>query len=183
MSRVRNEQIRYQKYRLILQIHEYKRRVEDFYQPPSFGLLFCRFCYFHRDSRHWKLPFRKLHRDLWVPICVLPLSIHFLKGSFMLDTRVRAASPILIISYETFRNYSDVINSAPIGLCICDEVHFWNFEIFVELSIWWFFIKRTCFPQASLLFLLFSSAKLFILCNQGLRIIEADNSYIHPDGE
>ncbi|PAV58081.1 hypothetical protein WR25_25255 isoform F [Diploscapter pachys] len=43
--------------------------------------------------------------------------------SFMLDTRVRAASPILIISYETFRNYSDVINSAPIGLCICDEGH------------------------------------------------------------
>jgi len=29
---------------------------------------------------------------------------------------------VLIISYETFRLYSDILQSKPIGLVLCDEV-------------------------------------------------------------
>lgn len=42
--------------------------------------------------------------------------------SFMADGRVRAASPVLIISYETFRLYAKILHSSAIGMVICDEV-------------------------------------------------------------
>jgi len=32
------------------------------------------------------------------------------------------APKVLIISYETFRLYSDILQSKPIGLVLCDEV-------------------------------------------------------------
>ena len=34
----------------------------------------------------------------------------------------RTATPILIISYETFRLHADVLHSGEVGLVICDEV-------------------------------------------------------------
>lgn len=43
--------------------------------------------------------------------------------SFMADGRVRAASPVLIISYETFRLYAKILHSSAIGMVICDEGH------------------------------------------------------------
>lgn len=41
----------------------------------------------------------------------------------MADGRVRAASPVLIISYETFRLYAKILHSSAIGMVICDEGH------------------------------------------------------------
>lgn len=35
----------------------------------------------------------------------------------------RTFSPVLIISYETFRNYSDILNASEVGLLLCDEGH------------------------------------------------------------
>jgi DNA repair and recombination RAD54-like protein len=35
----------------------------------------------------------------------------------------RVMSPILIISYETFRAHADVLNKSEIGIVICDEGH------------------------------------------------------------
>ncbi|KHJ87826.1 protein, SNF2 family [Oesophagostomum dentatum] len=43
--------------------------------------------------------------------------------AYMADARVRAASPILIISYETFRLYAKILHSSAIGMVICDEGH------------------------------------------------------------
>ena len=34
----------------------------------------------------------------------------------------RTATPILIISYETFRLHAEVLHSGEVGLVICDEV-------------------------------------------------------------
>ena len=34
----------------------------------------------------------------------------------------RTATPILIISYETFRLHAEVLRSGEVGLVICDEV-------------------------------------------------------------
>ncbi|ETN86187.1 protein, SNF2 family [Necator americanus] len=43
--------------------------------------------------------------------------------AYMADGRVRAASPVLIISYETFRLYAKILHSSAIGMVICDEGH------------------------------------------------------------
>lgn len=42
---------------------------------------------------------------------------------FMLATGKRCPFPVLIISYESFRLYSKILTSGPIGLVICDEGH------------------------------------------------------------
>lgn len=34
----------------------------------------------------------------------------------------RIAQPILVISYETFRSYADILQKGDIGLVLCDEV-------------------------------------------------------------
>lgn len=34
----------------------------------------------------------------------------------------RVATPVIIISYETFRLYTDILHRSEIGLVICDEV-------------------------------------------------------------
>ncbi|CAJ0579968.1 unnamed protein product, partial [Mesorhabditis spiculigera] len=43
--------------------------------------------------------------------------------AFMNDLKIRAACPVLIISYETFRIYCNILHSAEIGMVICDEGH------------------------------------------------------------
>ncbi|CAI5437798.1 unnamed protein product [Caenorhabditis angaria] len=43
--------------------------------------------------------------------------------SFMADTKLRAAIPVLIISYETFRLYANILHSGDVGIVICDEGH------------------------------------------------------------
>ncbi|XGW22218.1 hypothetical protein V3C99_004876 [Haemonchus contortus] len=43
--------------------------------------------------------------------------------NYMADGRVRVASPVLIISYETFRLYAKILHSSAIGMVICDEGH------------------------------------------------------------
>lgn len=43
--------------------------------------------------------------------------------AYMNDGRVRAATPVLIISYETFRLYAKILHSSVIGMVICDEGH------------------------------------------------------------
>ena len=40
----------------------------------------------------------------------------------MADSRIRAAAPVLIISYETFRLYDKILHSGEVGMVICDEV-------------------------------------------------------------
>ena len=42
---------------------------------------------------------------------------------FMSDKRVRPVSPILIISYETFRLYTAILHNGEVGLVMCDEGH------------------------------------------------------------
>lgn len=42
---------------------------------------------------------------------------------FMTQYGSRTATPILIISYETFRLHADVLHSGEVGLVICDEGH------------------------------------------------------------
>lgn len=42
----------------------------------------------------------------------------------------RTPTPILIISYETFRLHSAVLHSGKVGLVICDEVR----KMYVEMS-------------------------------------------------
>lgn len=44
-------------------------------------------------------------------------------GTFMTQYGRRAATPILIISYETFRLHAAVLHSADVGLVLCDEGH------------------------------------------------------------
>ncbi|XP_065657534.1 DNA repair and recombination protein RAD54-like isoform X2 [Hydra vulgaris] len=44
-------------------------------------------------------------------------------ASFMSQQQIRAPTPILIISYETFRLHTDVLHRSPVGLVICDEGH------------------------------------------------------------
>ncbi|KJH48017.1 protein, SNF2 family [Dictyocaulus viviparus] len=43
--------------------------------------------------------------------------------AYMSDGRIRAATPVLIISYETFRLYAKILHSSSIGMVICDEGH------------------------------------------------------------
>ena len=35
----------------------------------------------------------------------------------------RIMTPILIISYETFRGHAAILTKAPVGMVICDEGH------------------------------------------------------------
>uniref|UniRef100_A0A8C5Q6U1 DNA repair and recombination protein RAD54-like n=1 Tax=Leptobrachium leishanense TaxID=445787 RepID=A0A8C5Q6U1_9ANUR len=44
-------------------------------------------------------------------------------AGFMSQHGVRVPSPILIISYETFRLHADVLHKGSVGLVICDEGH------------------------------------------------------------
>ncbi len=44
-------------------------------------------------------------------------------SSFMCQRGRRAATPILIISYETFRLHASVLHAGGVGLAICDEGH------------------------------------------------------------
>lgn len=44
-------------------------------------------------------------------------------SSFMCQHGRRAVTPILIISYETFRVHATVLHSGKVGLVICDEGH------------------------------------------------------------
>ncbi|VDM54624.1 unnamed protein product [Angiostrongylus costaricensis] len=48
---------------------------------------------------------------------------NFYLASYMTDGRMRAATPVLIISYETFRLYAKILHSSEIGMVICDEGH------------------------------------------------------------
>uniref|UniRef100_A0A914VVU3 DNA repair and recombination protein RAD54-like n=1 Tax=Plectus sambesii TaxID=2011161 RepID=A0A914VVU3_9BILA len=43
--------------------------------------------------------------------------------TFMRQTGRRAASPVLIISYETFRLHAEILHRSEIGLVLCDEGH------------------------------------------------------------
>uniref|UniRef100_A0AC35U0B7 DNA repair and recombination protein RAD54 n=1 Tax=Rhabditophanes sp. KR3021 TaxID=114890 RepID=A0AC35U0B7_9BILA len=43
--------------------------------------------------------------------------------SFMNDRSMYASTPVLIISYEGFRLYSDILSKSEIGMVICDEGH------------------------------------------------------------
>jgi len=41
---------------------------------------------------------------------------------FMSQIGTRIGTPVIIISYETFRLYADILHEREIGLVICDEV-------------------------------------------------------------
>ncbi|KAI6225709.1 DNA repair and recombination protein RAD54-like [Aphelenchoides besseyi] len=43
--------------------------------------------------------------------------------TFMDQMGKRLATPVIIISYETFRTYTDILHKSEIGLVICDEGH------------------------------------------------------------
>uniref|UniRef100_A0A8C5CQ61 RAD54 like n=1 Tax=Gadus morhua TaxID=8049 RepID=A0A8C5CQ61_GADMO len=47
----------------------------------------------------------------------------FVKMSFMCQHGLRVPTPILIISYETFRLHAEVLHKGKVGLIICDEGH------------------------------------------------------------
>ncbi|XP_059612312.1 DNA repair and recombination protein RAD54-like [Phlebotomus argentipes] len=42
---------------------------------------------------------------------------------FMANKAVRSGTPVLIISYETFRIYSAILNASEVGMVLCDEGH------------------------------------------------------------
>ncbi|XP_055677114.1 DNA repair and recombination protein RAD54-like [Lutzomyia longipalpis] len=42
---------------------------------------------------------------------------------FMANQGMRSAVPVLIISYETFRIYSGILNASEVGMVLCDEGH------------------------------------------------------------
>lgn len=42
---------------------------------------------------------------------------------FMASQSQRTSSPVLIISYESFRNYSNILTESEVGLLLCDEGH------------------------------------------------------------
>ena len=46
-----------------------------------------------------------------------------LLNNFMANQSSRCGEPILIISYETFRLYSHILNGSEVGLVLCDEGH------------------------------------------------------------
>lgn len=41
--------------------------------------------------------------------------------TYMANKSSRCGSPVLIISYETFRLYSHILNAAEVGMVLCDE--------------------------------------------------------------
>jgi DNA repair and recombination RAD54-like protein len=44
-------------------------------------------------------------------------------NGFMQNTGQRHSQPVLVISYETFRLYADILNQSEIGMVLCDEGH------------------------------------------------------------
>lgn len=42
---------------------------------------------------------------------------------YMANKQLRSGTPVLIISYETFRNYSEILNGSEVGMVLCDEGH------------------------------------------------------------
>lgn len=50
------------------------------------------------------------------------VSFPLLLVNFMSQRGLRVPSPILIISYETFRLHAAVLHKGRVGLVICDEV-------------------------------------------------------------
>lgn len=42
---------------------------------------------------------------------------------FMASQSVRTGCPVLVISYESFRNYANILNESEVGLLLCDEGH------------------------------------------------------------
>ena len=44
----------------------------------------------------------------------------------------RIGTPVIIISYETFRLYADILHEREIGLVICDEVCVFFVEFIVR---------------------------------------------------
>lgn len=42
---------------------------------------------------------------------------------FMANQSARTGCPVLIISYESFRNYAHILNESEVGLLLCDEGH------------------------------------------------------------
>lgn len=42
---------------------------------------------------------------------------------FMANQSQRSGTPVLILSYETFRLYADVLNNSEVGMLLCDEGH------------------------------------------------------------
>lgn len=42
--------------------------------------------------------------------------------TFMANKSSRCGCPVMIISYETFRLYSHILNASEVGLVLCDEV-------------------------------------------------------------
>ncbi|KAL1245871.1 DNA repair and recombination protein RAD54-like [Trichinella spiralis] len=67
----------------------------------------------------------------WLKNRVIPISIdggskdaiNNTLENFMVQRSRRSISPILIISYETFRLHCDILHKYPVGLVICDEGH------------------------------------------------------------
>lgn len=43
--------------------------------------------------------------------------------SYMASQSQRTGAPVLIISYETFRIYANILNASEVGLLLCDEGH------------------------------------------------------------
>ncbi|VDL83629.1 unnamed protein product [Nippostrongylus brasiliensis] len=72
---------------------------------------------------------KEIKKWLGQRVCALPMDsgnkqeITSKLKAYMADGRVRAASPVLIISYETFRLYAKILHSSSVGLVICDEGH------------------------------------------------------------
>lgn len=54
---------------------------------------------------------------------------------FMQTYRGRTTTPILVISYETFRSHSAVLHKGEVGLVLCDEVSVTSFRyIYITTS-------------------------------------------------
>lgn len=62
----------------------------------------------------------------------------------------RCPTPVLIISYETFRLHANVLLRGEVGLVICDEVSFILFFVFYSFVFWildfYFFFRVFCHP-------------------------------------
>lgn len=74
--------------------------------------------------------FNEIHKWLGQRLNALPMDggskteIEFKLNQFMNTySSVRVATPILIISYETFRLYTKILHSSEVGLVLCDEGH------------------------------------------------------------
>lgn len=59
--------------------------------------------------------------ELWCSSLYIGL-MFVVSVSFMCQHGLRVPTPILIISYETFRLHANVLHKGKVGLIICDEV-------------------------------------------------------------